>query len=160
MWDAIAKILTNSNAFLVLVFLVIFTVIIIGLAHTGLLEIHTKAFRMGADDREREIIRQQVEWTGLHLEEMENTMPKPSGYKEWRGKYIVERIFDEYIDWIVLNHLSRSSSYIEIKQDKIVALVKKLTVLDYFHTAEFEEFLREDTKKSIIKLIQIREAYK
>ena len=60
MWEAIAKILTNSNALLVLVFMSMFVAILIILASTGLVRIDTGAFQMGADHRERDIIRQQI----------------------------------------------------------------------------------------------------
>ena len=73
---------------------------------------------------------------------------------------IAEMVYDEYVEWITFNHLSTSSAYIEIKQDKIVNLVHSLTQNPAFHTKEFEDQLREDTKQSIEKLVQIRGVYK
>lgn len=49
MWEAIATVLTNSNALLVLMFLSMFAVILIILASTGLVRIDTGSFKMGAE---------------------------------------------------------------------------------------------------------------
>ena len=61
LWGAIAAVMTNSNALMVLIFLIIFFLLIVAFSHAGFLQIHTSALRMGADTRERDIIRQQTE---------------------------------------------------------------------------------------------------
>ncbi len=160
MWEAIRDITLSSNAIIVIGFLVFILILGVALSKTGLLSIHTEAVSVGAADRERNIMRQQLEWARMHFQDMEQTMDKPSLYNEWRGKYIAERVFDEYVEWIAFNHFSKSPAYIEIKQDKIIALVRSLTILDYFHSEEFENYMREDTKRSILQLIKIREVYK
>lgn len=163
MWEAISAVTqsgNSSNILIILLFVGFMVYTGIFMSKAGMLNIHTSSVRIGAAVRERDIMRQQIEWIRMHFEEMENLMEKPLGYNPWRGKYVAERVYDEYVEWIMLNHFSESSEYIEIKQDKVVAIVNKLTEMDYFHTPEFEEFLREDTKKCIKKMIRIRQVYK
>ena len=157
MWDAIRDISTSQSSWMFFLFLVFLCIIVWILSRAGLLQVHTDKLQLGAATGEREIIRQQVEWTRLHYEGLENSMAKPEGYDRWRGKYVAERLIDEVVDWIVYNHINDSKQYIEIKQDKIINILRKYTVMEEFASDEFEESMREDTEKCIKKLIQIRE---
>lgn len=159
MWETIEHVLTSGNAWVVLILFIFLGFVLLLLSRNGLLQIDTGNIQIGAATGEREIIRQQVEWTRLHYEGLENSMPKPEGYDHWRGRYIAERLIDEVVDWIVYNHINDSKQYIEIKQDKIINILRKYTVKEEFTSEEFEEFMREDTEKCIKKLIQIRELH-
>ena len=156
----IGDVLTSPNAIAILVFLGVCLIGGLVLIKSGMLQVHTTAVRVGAADRERNIIRQQLDYVSLHLKNIENGLEKPEGYNEWLGKYIIERVFDEYVSWITFNHLSKASAYIEIKQNKLVDLIGQYTVKEEFRTEEFTEFIRKDTKQMIYDLIQIREIYK
>lgn len=159
MWRAIEHVLTSPNATFILLFVVFILVVGWILSKTGLLNIHTKAVTIGAANKEREVIRQQVEWIKYHYDGLEASLPKPKDYDEWRGKFITEKVYDEYVDWITFNHISTSDSYVEVKQDKIVNLVRKYTVKEEFKSKEFEDMLRKDVKECIERLVQIRELY-
>lgn len=160
MYETVEHILVSSNAAIVLIFLAFIAVIAVILAKKGILNIHTSAVQLGAADQERDIIRQQLEWVRVHLEGVESSMAKPEGYNQWLGKYVVEAVYDEYVDWITFNHINASPAYVEIKQDKLVSLIRKLVIKDEFRTKEFEDKIREDTQLCIEKLIQIRKVYK
>ena len=159
MWDTIEHIFTSQSAGAAFLFLGFLAVIVIILSKAGLLQVHTDNVQIGAATGEREIIRQQVEWTRLHYEGLENSMAKPEGYDRWRGKYVAERLIDEVVDWIVYNHINASKAYLEVKQDKIINILRKYVVKEEFLTEEFEESMREDTAMCINKLVQIRELY-
>ena len=159
MWDTIREIATSPNITIILSFTLVALILGVILSKSGLLNIHTKVVQIGAADTEREVIRQQIQWIRLHCDGMEGQLAKPDGYNEWRGRYIVERVFDEYVEWITFNHLSTDSAYIEIKQDRIVNLVGSLTEKQEFKDAGFEDFLKKDTKLAIEKLVQIRRVY-
>lgn len=162
MWEQIGKILTGPNAAMVLMCILILALLIVIAADKGFITIHTKVATIssGAADREREIIRQQTEWIKLHLEGMEMGMHKPDYYDPWRGKFIVEAVYDEYVAMITYNHLSTDSAYVDVKADKIVSIVHKYVEKPEFQSEEFEEWLREDTRANIAKLIQIRKLFK
>lgn len=159
MWEAIEHVLLSPNVTVILLFLVFVVVIAVGLSKTGILNIHTQNIQIGAADKERDIIRQQIEWIRLHCEGEEATLEKPEGYNEWLGKYIAERVYDEYVDWITFNHINASPAYIEIKQDKIINIIHKFAIKNEFRSPEFDERLKEDIKFTIEKLIQIRKMY-
>ena len=159
MWEAIEHVLLSPNVTVILLFFAFVVIIVVGLSKTGILNIHTQNIQIGAADKERDIIRQQIEWIRLHCEGAEATLEKPEGYNEWLGKYIAERVYDEYVDWIIFNHINASSAYIEIKQDKIINIIHKFAIKDEFRSPEFDEKLKEDIKFTIEKLIQIRKMY-
>lgn len=161
MWDAIARVLTNSNALLALVFLLIFFILFVLLARTGLIQIHTNSFRMGADLRERDIIRQQIEWAHTYVMSLEHEIKADnSKYGGYFTKYILEAVYDEIINWITFNHINLQSDYIGIKQAKIHAIVYSMPVEKQYRTKDFEKKLDRWTEEVIKKLMMIREAYK
>ena len=161
MWEeTIQHVVDSPNLTIILVFLCFVIITFIILSKSGFIDIHTKAVSIGAIDREQQIKMQQCDWIQMHLEGLENTMRKPEGYDAWRGKYVVERVYDEYIFWIMQNHINTSDEYIEIKQGRIIDLVHGLTDKDFFHSEDFDDLLREDTKQCIKKLVRIREYYK
>lgn len=159
-WDAVARVLTNTNALLVLVFLLIFFLLFVLLARTGLIQIHTNSFRMGADHRERDIIRQQIEWTHSYLLGLESEIKvDTSKYNGYYTKYILETIFDEMVNWITFNHINLDSDYISVKQAKIHAIVRGFDIDPKFKTKEFERKEDKWCEEIIRKLVLIREVY-
>ena len=161
MWDAIAKVLTNSNALLVLVFLVIFFLLFVLLARTGLVQIHTNSFRMGADTRERDIIRQQIEWSHSFVMSLKaQIVVDESKYNGFKTKYVLECVYDEIINWITFNHINLDSDYISIKQEKMRAVVRSMDLQPEFYTKEFDRRMDKWTEEIIHKLVKIREVYK
>ena len=164
MWDAIKEILTSSNAvgvllilgFLVIVLIVVAVVLIKG----NFFQIHTKVVSIGYAEKERNIIRQQLNYVWLHLEEAEANLPKGEDYDEQLGQRIILEVYKEYTDWISFNHLTRSDAYIHVKQNALVALVNKLTINERYKGEDFKCYIREDTRDTIYELIKIREAFK
>lgn len=161
MWEAIAKILTNSNALLVLLFLTLFVAILIVLAKSGLVQIKTGAFRMGADHRERDIIRQQIEWSHAYIMGLKPFItPDESKYNGFLTMYVLEACYDEVINWIAFNHINLDSAYISIKQEKIRGLLRAMPIGAEFHTKEFERKTDKWVEEIIKQLVTIREVYK
>lgn len=165
MWDAIAKVLTNSNALMVLIFMIIFFLLIVGCAHAGFLTIHTSSVRVGADTRERDIIRQQTEWAHVYCMGLKNQIDEmcknTEGYNPFVTMYILERMYTEVVEWITYNHINLDSDYIGIKQDKVRALLSSMTVMpEVFNSQKFLKKVDEWTDETIHKLVMIREVYK
>lgn len=160
MWDAIARILTNANALLVLVFVTGFAFVLILLAKSGLVQITTGVFSLGADVKERDIIRQQVEWSHSYLMGLESEIKAEPIYGGYYTKYILERVYDEVIKWITFNHINIKSDYISIKQMRIKSIVYSFNIDEKFHSKDFERKLDRWTDELIRKLVTIREVYK
>lgn len=159
MWETIGNILTSGNAFLILITLIISVLVISILAKLGIFRLNIKGVNIGGDEDERAIIRQQTEWTQLFIQGMQ-AHPIFKGYDTYHTLYILERIFDEVLSWIVFNHISDSENYISIKQEKIWNLVQTLVTEDKFTTQEFQDIVYEAMEKLIKRLVYIRKNYR
>lgn len=161
MWDAFAKILTDSNALLILIFLTMFVIIFILLAKSGLVEVKTSVFKMGADNRERDIIRQQIEWSHSFLIGLRSQIQADESiYHGYLTLYVLETMYDEIVTWITFNHINLESDYISVKQEKIRSLLRTMPIGPEFRTKEFERKVDKWVEEVIRKLILIREVYK
>lgn len=161
MWEAIGQILTSTNAVIVLLFILLLLVMLIILAKSGLLTLNTKLVKFGAiQEKERRVIREQVEWAHLHCQSMEQLLPKLDDNNIWRSKYIVERIYDEIVCWITFNHLTKDTEYIEIKQDKIINIIHSVTINPAYRDDKFIKLIKDNVKLIVEKLTAIRELYR
>lgn len=159
MWDFIKAVSTSVYIIPVLIFTLIVLLTVILLIKKGLISVNTKAVRVGTSESERAIIRQQIEWVHLHCDSLEKSLPHPQNYDIWRGKYILERMYDEIVDWITFNHICTSEGYISIKQERIWATIQSLVRKEEFSTPEFKEFIYKDTEYIIRRLVHIRQVY-
>ena len=154
---------SNFIVFLIFVALVIAAVIALAiyLVRRGAVGINTGKIYVGSDQREREIIRQQVEYTRLYIESLSGKIKvKESRYGGYFTKWVLERVYDEVVDWITFNHLSKEGAYISIKQAKITNLVYSLNVNEEFQTPEFKERMEKWVEELISELVKIRQLYK
>lgn len=158
MWQAIEKILLSDNSVIVLFFLVIIILLLAHLSNKGVFKWHTEKLTIGASENERAIIRQQVEWTELEIESLASAEIF-SHVDEWRTKYILEKIFDEILQWIIFNHIKDSPEYISIKQEKIWNMTQTLVIREEFRSDEFKDFIYKEVDKIIKRLIFLRRQY-
>lgn len=158
MWQAIEKILLSDNSATVLFFLVIIILLLAHLSNKGVFKWHTEKLTIGASENERAIIRQQVEWTELEIESLASAEIF-SHVDEWRTKYILEKLFDEILQWIIFNHIKDSPEYISIKQEKIWNMTQTLVVREEFRSDEFKDFIYKEVDKIIKRLIFLRRQY-
>lgn len=158
MWQAIEKILLSENSATVLFFLVIIILLLAHLSNKGVFKWHTEKLTIGASENERAIIRQQVEWTELEIESLAS-MEIFNHVDEWRTKYILEKIFDEVLQWIIFNHIKDSPEYISIKQEKIWNMTQTLVVREEFRSDAFKDFIYKEVDKIIKRLIFLRRQY-
>ena len=158
MWQAIEKILLSDNSAIVLFFLVIIILLLAHFSKKGVFKWHTERITIGASENERAIIRQQVEWAELEIESLAS-MEIFSHVDEWRTKYILEKMFDEILQWIIFNHIKDSPEYISIKQEKIWNMTQTLVVREEFRSDEFKDFIYKEVDKIIKRLIFLRRQY-
>ena len=158
MWQAIEKILLSDNSAIVLFFLVIIILLLAHFSKKGVFKWHTERLTIGASENERAIIRQQVEWAELEIESLAS-MEIFNHVDEWRTKYILEKMFDEILQWIIFNHIKDSPEYISIKQEKIWNMTQTLVVREEFRSDEFKDFIYKEVDKIIKRLIFLRRQY-
>lgn len=154
---------SNFIVFLIFVALVIAAVIALAiyLVRRGAVGINTGKIYVGSDQREREIIRQQIEYAHLFIMSLAGKIKvSESRYGGYFTKYVLERVYDEVVDWITFNHMSKEGAYISIKQTKVSNIVYSENVGEEFKTPEFKERMDKWTEELVSGLVQIRQVYK
>ena len=160
MWEAIKDILTSANAWFIVAFLVMLVILIVVLVKHGNVSINTKHFKLGKAD-EREIIRRQVERAKEFVMSIYGKITEDEmDINEYFIKYILERVYDKTIEWIMFNHITDNRIYIEDKQDSICNLIYTFPIKDKYKTPEFNQRMRKWTEELIHQLIQVKQLYK
>ena len=160
MWETISTVLTSANAWQVLIFLAIAVFIFVILVKGGVIAIKTKHFRIGQAEIERETIRRQVEAAHDFIMSIEGKINDDTTHcNEYFTKFILERVYDKAIEWIIFNHISNTPMYVQDKQDTVCNLVYTFDIGDEFKTPEFKKRMCNWTQELIAKLVQTRELY-
>lgn len=154
--------LNGSNAIPVIIFLVFFVVVIVVLSKKGIISINKGGVRIGADENERTIIRNQSQSAYLFVMSIKGKVLPENPTKEQRliTELVLERVYDNVVNWINYNHINSANSYIEIKQSEIKCLVYSQDHLEEeYKTEEFAKRMDGWVKELILNLIQIRKEY-
>lgn len=160
--EGLKEILTSPNAWMFLLFLVFAVFILMKMSKAGLISFKGKGLRIGSDERERTIIREQSKWAYLFIMAIKGKAlsEDATDAQNDRCELILEKVFDKVNDWIHYNHISSNNSYVEIKQGEIKNFVYSQNNLDDdFKTPEFEERMNSWVKELILNLIQVRKEY-
>lgn len=157
--DGLKEILISPNAWLFLVFLSIVIVMFVKLSKAGLFSLKTKNLQIGNSEIERTIIRNQADLAYLYIMALESKIDSDHQFNFYITRYILEKVYDEVIEWITFNHITTAKEYIEIKQEKITYLVNGIGVNPKIQTKEFKERMNGWTKELIERLVQVRELY-
>lgn len=157
--DGLKEILTSPNAWLFLLFLIIMLVMFIKMSKAGLFSLKTKNLQIGNSEIERTIIRNQTDLAYLYIMALEAKIDADHQFNFYITRYILEKVYDEVIEWITFNHITTAKEYIEIKQEKITYLVNGIGVNPKIQTKEFKERMNGWTKELIERLVQVRELY-
>ena len=159
MWETIRTVLTSANAWQVLIFLAIAVFIFVILAKGGVIAIKTKHFRVGQAEKEREIIRRQVEAAHDFIMSIEGKIPENPKYGGYFTKYILERVYDKVIEWVMFNHITDTPMYVQDKQATICNLVYTFSISEEYKTPEFKNRMCNWTAELIARLVRTRELY-
>lgn len=142
-----------SNPYLYLATIGIFVLLIF----TGKLKLNIKGVKIGTDEKERLVIGRQTRYVENELAAIASTILKEHpDFDSWRTKYVCEKVLDEYVRAIYMNHITDSDGYIDDRYETNLAIVQKRVEKDYFWSDEFKKFLRENTEKMVKKLYKIR----
>lgn len=160
--DGLKEILTSANAWMFLLFLGFMIFVLVKMSKSGLISFRGKGLRIGSDETERTVIREQSKWAYLFIMAIKGKVLSEDVSEEQndRCELILEKVFDKVIDWVNYNHISSNNSYIEIKQGEIKNLVYSQNRLDdIYKTPEFARRMDDWVKELILNLIQIRKEY-
>ena len=160
MWEAIKEVLNGTNSMQTLMFLLAVVVLVFVLIKGEYLRIKTAHVKIGTDEQERAILRQQKEWTYQYVSGLFGAIKtKYPKVEPMKTKYILELIYDEIITWILFNHITRSDMYVMVKQEKLRGIVLSMDVAEPIHSDEFKILMDGWTKEIINRLVDIREYY-
>ena len=160
MWEAIRDILISQNAIIVILFIFIIILIITMLLRHGYITITTKAVQLGdTSDRERNIIRHQINWAHKFCTGICGKILLYDKNDSYHTKYVFERIYDEVIEWITLNHIRRDKLYIAYRQSDIWNLLHTFTLPEEYKSNEFRDRVFTWVEEIINRLCDIREMY-
>jgi hypothetical protein len=164
MWESFTNILTSNNGIPLFILVVILVLLVIRmgikLGKAGLLFIHTKHFQIGNNVSERELIRRQIECAHDFIMSIEGKIVTDNTrYNGYFTKYILERVYDKVIEWIMSNHITINQLYIQDKQDTILNLIYALPINDDFKTPEFKNRVENWVKELIERLVNVKVLY-
>ena len=160
MWKAISEVLTSGNSLQVLIFLSVILLVFVVLVKNGIVAIKTKHFRIGQAEKEREIIRRQVETAHDFIMSIEGKIEiEANQCNKYFTKYVLERVYDKVIEWVIFNNISNSSMYVQDKQESICNMVYMFPIGDTFKTPEFKKRMQNWTSELIARIVQMREIY-
>lgn len=139
--------------------LYIFSVfVIIYCLRKGIFSVNTGAVQLGrTKGREREILSKQISYINLHMGTIAVQLCKQfPEVNKYHIKYVVELLIDELVKRVTLNHISLDEIYVEDTTLTLVQISRKRSEKDYFWSEEFEAFTREEVKKILTQLLNIR----
>ena len=164
MWESIKGILTSENgiiiASLLILLIIMLLILAIVLIKSGFLKINTKHVKLGNKVSERELIRRQTERAHDFIMGIEGKLVNSNAqYDEYFTKYILERVYDKVIEWIMFNHITVNQLYIQDKQETILNLIYALPVHEDFKTTEFKNRVCNWVKELIEQLVNVKVLY-
>lgn len=159
--DGFKEIVTSPNGWMFLIFLMVVIFIFVRLSKIGLFSFNGKGFRIGSDEMELTIVRNQTQWAHLFVMSLKGKIIDENDNEITKilCENVLEKVYDKVIEWITLNHINASNSYLEIKQSEVKCLVYSLIISDEFKTPEFECRMNNWVKEIILNLINIRKEY-
>ena len=159
MWAALQGILTSDNFWKTVVGIGALVILLAILAKKGLISFKGKGLKVGNNDVERTIIRNQIMFVKTEISDFYGKIPYFEGRSEWRLRYIMEKCLDVLVDAISLNHVTLDPVYVDLKcravWDEVLQNAGNVSVL----TDDFKKVVYDEVKHIIEKLIEIREFY-
>ena len=159
MWAALQCILTSDNFWKTIVGIGALVILLAFLARKGLISFKGKGLKVGNNDVERTIIRNQIMFVKTEISDFYGKIPYFEGRSEWRLRYIMEKCLDVLVDAISLNHVTLDPVYVDLKcravWDEVLQNTDNVSIL----TDDFKKVVYDEVKHIIEKLIEIREFY-
>ncbi len=159
MWQAIQGILTSDNFWKTVVGIGALVILFAILVKKGLISFKGKGLKVGNNEVERTIIRNQIMFVKTEISDFYSKIPDFEGRDDWRLRYTMEKCLDVLVDAISLNHVTLEPVYLELKcravWDEVLQNSDNANIL----TDDFKKVVYDETKHIIEKLIEIREYY-
>lgn len=158
MWEEIGNAIVSENGFsLVILSILVLLSVFAGLKH-GRFKLKTDRFTIEGEarDKERLLMKTQKDFVKTTCKGFERRIPRFDGYDPKLGELVVEKVFDEIVDWIMINHIRDDDEYITLKQEIIWDIVSAEIVADELKTDKFKKQCYTCIEHIIKRLVQIR----
>lgn len=159
MWTALFAFLASDNFLKAVLGIAALVVLFSVLVKKRLISFKGKGLKVGDNDTERTIIRNQIMFCKTEISDFYNKIPDFEGRNDWRLKYIMEKCLDVFVDAISLNHITTEPVYMELKcrevWDEVLQNADNTDILK----DDFKKVVYDETKHIIEMLIDIREYY-
>lgn len=160
-WEALKEFISSPNSWMFLLFALFALFILVIMSKNGLISFKGKGLRIGSDEKELTIVRNQTQWAYLFVMSLKGKLiyEDDAELTKVLCENILEKVYDKIVEWITFNHINASNTYIEIKQSEIKCLVYSLVMSQQFKTREFEARMNNWVQEIILNLINIRKEY-
>ena len=158
MLEEIGKaIASDSGISLVFLSFLVFISVMIGLKR-GRFKLKTDRFTIEGEarDKERLLMKTQKDFVKTTCTGFEKRIPRFEGYDPKLGELVVEKVFDEIVDWIMINHIRDDDEYISLKQEIIWDIVSTEIIADELRNDKFKKQVYTCIEHIIKRLVQIR----
>ena len=86
-------------------------------------------------------------------------VPRFETFTEDRARGICELIYDEMVNWIVLNHIEDTETYVGIRQESIWNIVLSNILSLKYDNEEFKKIVYDHVEEDIKTFVKIRKQY-
>lgn len=154
MWESLVDLVKSGNGWLILLILVMMGIT----AKMGHLKIKTDKMMIGKEsgEKQRLLMKKQTEYAKNACIGFEKRITRFDGYNPYLGALIVEKVYDEIVDWIMINHIEDDEDYIESKQEIVWNIVTTETLDDRMKTDKFRKQVYNCIEGIIKRLVQMR----
>ena len=164
MWGTIAAVFTSGNAVFILGTVVAIAVIFGVFAKLGIITIRHKGVKVGRSAlAERYVLKRQIEYVQRYFLGLETTLAKLFEKKEFKDegarvfyfKYLAMLLSNEAEKSVLMNHISDTPEYINMKCLEIKALIEAQVGTVEHDDALLEARIREHTTTIVKGLLAI-----
>lgn len=158
--EGVVQIVNSPNFTKVIVTAFIAVTVAWLLVKSGLLTVHSKYVTMGVADKEHAIMRKQLIYAKQACDAFVQYIPQGEDYNEWRGKCVAELVYDEMVDWVVLNHIEDTEDYISLRQTAVWNIILAHVWKPEHKSEEFRQVVFKHVEQDIKALVRIRKCAK
>ena len=159
--EAVQNILTSPDSWITLIFLLVFFIVSVILVKTGFLSVNTGKIRLSSRDKEQRVMREQITYAhSVCMGTMQQILRDDTmkTVDPIHVERVVEKVYDEVIQWIAFNHLTADELYLKNKVKKIQLIIDTYIPPDKKHDI-FDELIETTVREMVKELVEIREWY-
>lgn len=169
----IAQIANGSNFIPIAVFTIVLIGVLAFLAKRGVFSVSVGGVNVGHTEKDvRALLMKMLAYCKQYNSNAKQELIARQREKGYEMDYmnttaVFERVFDDVVEWLLVNHISSDKKYIEEKTEQIkmtvattIGKLNQTLRLDNRFMADMYDFCEEYTKGIIFGMVSIRENFK